>query len=87
MTDPKNPESTNEELGLDQLEEAAGGAAFMKLGDIKGEAIWGEATFKAQKNWSRTKSQGAANYFQPREVTSVEIGEPPEPKLWHHMLG
>ena len=25
MTDPKNPETTNEELGLEQLEDAAGG--------------------------------------------------------------
>ena len=27
MTDPKKPESTNEELNLEQLEEAAGGSA------------------------------------------------------------
>ena len=39
MTDPKNPEAQNEELDLEQLEDAAGGAAFMKLGDIKGEVV------------------------------------------------
>ena len=38
MTDPKNPETQSEELDLEQLEDAAGGAAFIKLGDIKGEA-------------------------------------------------
>ena len=36
MTDPKNNE--DQELSLDQLKDAAGGAAFIKLGDIKGEA-------------------------------------------------
>ena len=36
MTHPKNTE--DQELSLDQLKDAAGGAAFMKLGDIKGEA-------------------------------------------------
>ena len=36
MTDPKNNE--DQELNLDQLKDAAGGAAFIKLGDIKGEA-------------------------------------------------
>ena len=25
--------------------------------------------------------------FQPREMSAVEIGRPPEPKLWLHMLG
>ena len=25
--------------------------------------------------------------FQPREVSAVQIGEPPDPKLWLHMLG
>ena len=39
MTDPKNPEAQNEELDLEQLEDAAGGADFMKLGDIKGEVV------------------------------------------------
>ena len=39
MSAPKNPEATNEELNLDQLEDAAGGAAFMKLGDIKGKVV------------------------------------------------
>ena len=29
----------------------------------------------------------AAGGFQPREVAAVEIGEPPEPKLWLQMLG
>ena len=28
-----------------------------------------------------------ANGFKPREVAAVEIGEPPEPKLWLQMLG
>ena len=28
MTDPKNPEATNEELDLEQLEEAAGGLYY-----------------------------------------------------------
>ena len=36
MTNPKN--TGDQELSLDQLSDAAGGAAFMKLGDIKGEA-------------------------------------------------
>ena len=36
MTDPKNTE--DQELSLDQLKDAAGGAAFVKLGDIPGEA-------------------------------------------------
>ena len=35
MTDPKNSE--DQELSMDQLKDAAGGAAFMKLGDTKGE--------------------------------------------------
>ena len=25
--------------------------------------------------------------FQPREVSAVQIGQPPEPKLWLQMLG
>ena len=29
----------------------------------------------------------AAGGFQPHEVTGVQIGEPPEPKLWLQMLG
>ena len=29
----------------------------------------------------------AAGGFQPHEVTGVQIGEPPEPKLWLHTLG
>ena len=29
----------------------------------------------------------AAGGFQPREVAAVEIGEPPDPKLWLQMLG
>ena len=29
----------------------------------------------------------AAGGFQPREVAAVEIGNPPEPKLWLQMLG
>ena len=37
MTDPKNTE--DQELSLDQLKDVAGGAAFMKLGDIKGESF------------------------------------------------
>ena len=41
MTDPKNTE--DQELSLDQLKDAAGGAAFMKLGDIKGESFHGNA--------------------------------------------
>ena len=36
MTDPKNTE--DQELSLDQLKDVAGGAAFMKREDIKGEA-------------------------------------------------
>ena len=28
-----------------------------------------------------------ANGFKPREVAAVEIGEPPDPKLWLQMLG
>ena len=39
MTDPKKAEAQSEELKLEQLEDAAGGAAFMKLGDIKGEVV------------------------------------------------
>ena len=39
MTDPKKAEAQSEELNLEQLEDAAGGAAFMKLGDIKGEVV------------------------------------------------
>ena len=35
MTDPKNTE--DQELSRDQLKDAAGGAAFIKIGDIKGE--------------------------------------------------
>lgn len=35
--DPKKPEE-NEELSAEELESVAGGAAYMKLGDIKGEA-------------------------------------------------
>ena len=29
----------------------------------------------------------AAGGFQPHEVTAVQIGDPPEPKLWLQMLG
>ena len=29
----------------------------------------------------------AAGGFQPHDVTGVQIGEPPEPKLWLQMLG
>ena len=29
----------------------------------------------------------AAGGFQPHEVTGVQIGNPPEPKLWLHTLG
>ena len=28
-----------------------------------------------------------ANGFKPREVAAVDIGEPPDPKLWLHTLG
>ena len=28
-----------------------------------------------------------ANGFKPREVSAVQIGNPPEPKLWLQMLG
>ena len=41
MTDPKNTE--DQKLSLDQLKDAAGGDAFMKLGDIKGESFHGNA--------------------------------------------
>ena len=36
MTDPKN--NDDQELSLDQLKDAAGGAALIKLGGIEGEA-------------------------------------------------
>ena len=29
----------------------------------------------------------AAGGFQPHEVTAVQIGQPPDPKLWLHTLG
>ncbi len=47
MTDPKNTE--DQELSLDELKDAAGGAAFIggaafkKLGDIKGESFHSNA--------------------------------------------
>ena len=28
-----------------------------------------------------------ANGFKPREIAAVEIGQPPDPKLWLQMLG
>ena len=28
-----------------------------------------------------------ANGFKPREIAAVEIGNPPDPKLWLQMLG
>ena len=28
-----------------------------------------------------------ANGFKPREVSAVQIGNPPDPKLWLQMLG
>ena len=34
MTDPKNPEAQNEELDLEQLEDAAGGATAIEYGLI-----------------------------------------------------
>jgi len=34
---------TNTELALDQLQAVSGGAAFMKLGDIKGESFHSNA--------------------------------------------
>ena len=34
MTDPKNPEAQNEELDLQQLEDAAGGATAIEYGLI-----------------------------------------------------
>ena len=80
---------TNTELTLDQLQTINGGAAFMKLGDIKGE--YRQIVQPAFKTGFHTpfgtaRSKESFGSFQPREVKSVEIGEPPEPKLWLKLL-
>ena len=72
---------TNAELTLDQLQTINAGAAFMKLGDIKGEY-----RRIIQSNF-RNRIGDAANGFQPREVSALEIGRPPDPKLWLQMYG
>mgnify|MGYP001308751672 FL=1 len=79
----------NTELTLDQLQTINGGAAFMKLGDIKGE--YRQIVHPAFKTGFHTpfgtaRSKESFGSFQPREVKSVEIGEPPEPKLWLQLL-
>ena len=80
---------TNTELTLDQLQAINGGAAFMKLGDIKGE--YRQIVHPAFKTGFHTpfgtaRSKESFGSFEPREVKSVEIGQPPEPKLWLQRL-
>ena len=72
---------TNAELTLDQLQTINAGAAFMKLGDIKGEY-----RRIIQSNF-RNRIGDAVNGFQPREVSALEIGQPPDPELWLQMFG
>ena len=55
MTDPKNPEATNEELGLEQLEDAAGG-----LGTMAGP---GRTTFLKQ-NLGSTSGPGGTTFLK-----------------------
>ena len=59
----------NTELTLDQLSEVSGGAAFMKLGDIKGEyrqII--HPQFKKLNVWT---NGGASTFRRFRGVTSL----------------
>ena len=80
---------TNTELTLDQLQTIIGGAAYMKLGDIKGECRQiVHPTFKTSYHtpFGTARSKESFGSFKPREVKSVEIGEPPEPKLWLQLL-
>ena len=72
---------TNAELTLDQLQTIYAGAAFIKLGDINGEY-----RRIIQSNF-RNRIGDAANGFQPREVSALEIGQPPDPELWLQMIG
>ena len=53
MTDPKNPEATNEELNLEELEDAAGGVGTM--------AGPGRTTYLKQ-NISSTSAPGGTSF-------------------------
>jgi hypothetical protein len=59
MTDNKNMErdtkAGSEELGQDELDQVSGGAAYLKLGDIKGEALEGGG----HKEWIELASYSA----------------------------
>ena len=69
MTDPKNPEAQNEELDLEQLEDAAGGigttsgpggTSYLKQ-NISGTSGPGGTTFLKQ-NVSGTSGPGGTSY-------------------------
>ena len=68
MTDPKNPEAQNEELDLEQLEDAAGGAAFMKRDmngatiDMTGSRIDGEAKDKEHDGFYKAGGGGGGRF-------------------------
>ena len=77
------------ELTLDQLQTINGGAAFMKLGDIKGECrqiVHPQYKTGYHTPFGTARSKESFGSFEPREVKSVEIGRPPEPKLWLQRL-
>ena len=80
---------TNTELTLDQLQTINGGAAFMKLGDIKGECrqiVHPQYKTGYHTPFGTARSKESFGSFEPREVKSVEIGHPPDPKLWLQRL-
>ena len=59
MTDPKNPEATNEELDLEQLEEAAGG-----VGTTAGPG----GTSFPKTNIGSTSGPGGTTFSQVRNL-------------------
>ena len=64
----------NTELSLDQLSEVAGGAAFMKLGDIKGEFRQiVHPTFKKLNVWTNGSASSFRRFRGANSLLAQEV--------------
>ena len=57
--------------------------------DLRSDNLFVFEPLEAMTNLVGSNDSGldADGGFQPWEVSAVEIGEPPDPKMWLHLLG
>ena len=72
MNDPKNTETTNEELGLEQLEDAAGGLCFEDRAEFGVDYDGNDFCAMPKHNVSSTSGPGGTSY--PKENVGGSAG-------------